>query len=60
MTKKIKPQAVPVGIVTQLPPKIVFGFSHLKRLSYVDAKNDSDFFIDYLSRLKKLSELSLN
>jgi hypothetical protein len=60
MTKKIKPQSVPAGIVTQLPPKIVFGFSQLKRLSYVDARNDSAFFIDYLSRLQKLSELDWN
>lgn len=59
MTKKIKQQSVPAGIVTQLPPKIVFGFSQLKRLSYVDARNDSAFF-DYLSRLQKLSELDWN
>lgn len=26
----------------------------------MDAKNDSDFFIDYLSRLQKLSELDWN
>lgn len=60
MTRKIKPQVTPAGIVTQQPSKIVFGFSQLKSLSYVDAKNDSAFFVDFLGRLQKLSELDWN
>lgn len=60
MTRKIKPQATPSGIVSQQQSKVIFGFSQLRRLSYVDAKNDSVFFIDFLDRLKKLSGLDWN
>lgn len=36
---------------------VVFGFSQLKNISFVDANNDSLFFIEYLQRLSKLSSL---
>ena len=39
---------------------MVFGFASLKPVSYVDAKNDSQFFVDFLKRLKMLSGLEWN
>ena len=36
--------------------KVVFGFSKLQSISYTDTKKVS-FFIEYLERLKKLSDL---
>ena len=60
MTKKIRPQAVPSGSVSQQQSKLVFGFSQLKSLSYIEARNDSTFFVDFIERLKKLSGLDWN
>ena len=37
--------------------KVSFSFSNLKPLSYVDAVSDGSFFIGYLQRLSKLSQL---
>ena len=58
--KKIKPQAIEPESVGKQSEKLVFGFSKLKPLSFVEAKNDSDFFINFLVRLQKLSDLDWN
>ena len=52
--KKSQPKAVEVGKTQE---KIVFGFSELRTYSYVDSQNDSDFYISFLDRLKKLSSI---
>ncbi len=57
MTKKIKSQNDKVTPARPQQTKVVFGFSFLEPISYVEAKNDSRFFVDFLSRLKKLSGL---
>lgn len=49
--KKPKPLAIDIGKGCE---KIVFGFSEVRPFSYVDSRNDSDFFIAFLGRLKKL------
>ena len=60
MTRKIKPQNEEIKPAKPQQTKVVFGFSSLKPVSYVDAKNDSRFFIDFLKRLKMLSGLEWN
>lgn len=61
MKKKIiKQQTVEQESIGKQPEKVVFGFSKLKALSYTEAKNDSDFFICFLDRLKKISDLDWN
>lgn len=60
MTKKIKSQNDKVKPARPQQTKVVFGFSSLKPVSYVEAQNDSRFFVDFLNRLKKLSELEWN
>lgn len=60
MVKKIKvasPENVPLK---QEPPHIIFDFSMLSKLSYIDAKNDSKFFISFLNRLSELSKTTWN
>lgn len=52
--KKQKPSALPVG---KSSPKLVFGFSELKEISYPKALHDGKFFVKFLGRLSKLSEL---
>lgn len=52
--KKPKPLTKEIG---KLQENIVFGFSELKDYSYVDSHNDSNFFISFLGRLKKLSSI---
>lgn len=54
----IKKQALPsVQIFT---PKVVFGFEELREMSYTNAKNDSKYFIDFISRLRRYCQLSWN
>ena len=52
--KKSQPSTNDVG---KSQENIVFGFSELRAYSYVDSHNDSDFFISFLGRLKKLSSI---
>lgn len=52
--KKQQPVAPPIG---RTPAKIVFGFSELKDVSYIDGEKDGKFFIKFLGRLKKLCQL---
>ncbi len=59
MSKKFsfrKPQPS-TGEIGKSQENIVFGFSELRAYSYVDSRNDSDFFISFLGRLKKLSSI---
>lgn len=52
---------VPVAATIDKPKEgIVFGFSELSPYSYVEAKNDGTFFIDFLARLKKLCSIDWN
>lgn len=52
---------VPVAATIGKPKEgIVFGFSELSPYSYVEAKNDGTFFIDFLARLKKLCSIDWN
>ena len=37
--------------------EVLFSFKEIEPFSYTQAKNDSKFFIDFIERLKKLSEL---
>ena len=60
MIKKIKSQKEKVETARPQQSKVVFGFSSLNPVSYVEAKNDSHFFISFLDRLKKLSGLEWN
>ena len=53
---KIKKHPVTNGKIDNKTEKVVFDFSKLQPISYVDAKKVS-FFIEYLERLKKLSTL---
>lgn len=55
--KKSRPLIAEIGKAQE---RIVFGFSELRPYSYVDSHNDSDFFISFLGRLKKLSTLDWN
>ena len=55
--KKSRPLIAEIGKAQE---RIVFGFSELRPYSYVDSRNDSDFFISFLGRLKKLSTLDWN
>lgn len=55
--KQPKPLATAIG---KPQDKIVFGFSELRPFSYVDSHNDSSFFISFLERLKKLSNVDWN
>lgn len=55
--KKGQPSVADIG---KAKDKIVFGFSELRQYSYVRSHNDSDFFISFLNRLKKLSSIDWN
>lgn len=55
--KKARPSVVEIGKANE---RIVFGFSELRPYSYVRSHNDSDFFISFLNRLKKLSSIDWN
>ena len=55
--KKGQPSITKIGKVKD---RIVFGFSELRPYSYVDSHNDSEFFISFLDRLKKLSSMDWN
>lgn len=55
--KKSQPMTPQIG---KSQERIVFGFSELRSYSYVDSRNDSDFFISFLGRLKKLSSIDWN
>lgn len=52
--KKPQPLTSEIGRTQE---NIVFGFSELRAYSYVDSRHDSDFFISFLGRLKKLSSI---
>lgn len=52
--KKSRPIAIEIG---QSHEKIVFGFSELRAYSYIDSHNDSNFYISFLDRLRKLSSI---
>lgn len=39
---------------------ISFGFKELRDISYVKAKNDSGFFVDYIHHLRQFCQLSWN
>lgn len=54
----IKKQALPS--VQILTPKVVFGFEKLREMSYTNAKNDSKYFIDFISRLRRYCQLNWN
>ncbi len=58
---KISSRKPVVGpLLAEANPKVVFGFSELKYISFVEAERDGKFFIDYLERLQKLSLLTWN
>ena len=38
--------------------KVVFGFSEIRDVSYVTARNDSKFFIDYIHHLKSFCSMT--
>ncbi len=52
-----KPTAASVKVEIQ-QDNIVFGFSEIRPFSYTDCRNDSEFFISFIDRLKKLSSLT--
>jgi hypothetical protein len=54
--KKIKQHTVAREKIDTKSEKVLFDFSKLQPVSYIDAKKTS-FFIEYLGRLKKLSSL---
>lgn len=58
--QKIKIQTPVPAIIGKSKEGIVVGFSELSPYSYVDAKNDGTFFIDFLARLKKLCGIDWN
>lgn len=57
---QIKKQSPPTPSVGKLSNNVIFGFSELRPYSYTDAKNDSDFFIKFLERLKQLGGIDWN
>lgn len=40
--------------------KVVFGFSEIRDVSYVTARNDSHFFVDYIHHLKSFCNMTWN
>lgn len=52
-----EPTAASVKVEIQ-QDNIVFGFSEIRPFSYIDCRNDSEFFISFIERLKKLSSLT--
>jgi hypothetical protein len=57
---KIKPQVPAEPIVKQAPLNLVFSFAELRPFSYIEAKKDGKFFIQFLERLQKLGNIDWN
>lgn len=56
----IKRQTPQPSLIRKITDKLVFGFSELRPFSYTDAEKDSEFFIKFLDRLKRLGSLDWN
>ena len=49
-----------VAVVPELRNSLSFGFKDLRDISYVKAKNDSDYFVEFIQHLRKFCALSWN
>ncbi len=56
MIKKRQPQVV----FTESRNYLTFGFKDLRDISYIKAKNDSVYFIDFIQHLRKFCSLTWN
>ena len=56
MIKKKTPKV----LIQEVRQNISFGFGDLRDLSYDKAKNDSDFFIDFIQHLRRFCQLTWN
>lgn len=54
---KIKKPTIQTPVIGSSQERLVFGFSELRPFSYTDAEEDSEFFIKFMGRLKKLCGL---
>ena len=54
MIKKKSPKV----LIQEVRQNISFGFGDLRDLSYDKAKNDSDFFIDFIQHLRRFCQLT--
>ena len=59
MGKKLNKLRPPLPTISSTPQdEIVFSFKGLKMFSFAEAKNDSEFFIQFLERLSKISSMT--
>ena len=49
-----------VAVIPEPRNSLSFGFKDLRDISYVRAKNDSDYFVDFIQHLRKFCSLSWN
>ena len=49
-----------VAVVPELRNSLTFGFKDLRDVSYVKAKNDSVYFVDFIQHLRKFCSLNWN
>lgn len=49
-----------VAVVSEPRNSLSFGFKDLRDISYVKAKNDSVYFVDFIQHLRKFSALNWN
>lgn len=50
----------PAVLIQEARKDISFGFGDLRDVSYVKAKNDSDYFIDFIKHLRQFCKLNWN
>lgn len=51
---------IPVAVIPEARNQLSFGFKDLRDVSYVKAKNDSDYFVDFIQHLRKFCSLNWN
>lgn len=50
----------PTVLIQEVRKNLTFGFGDLRDVSYVKAKNDSSFFIDFIQHMRQFCKLTWN
>ena len=50
----------PAAVIPEPRNQLSFGFKDLRDVSYIKAKNDSDYFVDFIQHLRKFCSLNWN
>ena len=50
----------PIAVIPEPRNQLSFGFKDLRDISYTKAKNDSDYFVDFIQHLRKFCALNWN